>query len=221
MIRAIVVDDHPVFRLGLRTQLTQLPQCQVVGEAHTVAEALQLTKRHDLNLALVDITLPDGSGLDLTREIKRLRPDAAVLIISMHNHIDLVAAAFQAGASGYMSKESGGTGILQAVEKVLSGSQYLDGTLSPAILGAIQAKNRRQHATSAEAYNSLSLREQQIMRLLAQGLSPEEIASKLYISKKTVLNHRYSIMQKLGTPTPLAFMRYAARLGIIDLEDED
>lgn len=220
MIRTLIVDDHPLFRLGLCSQLAQIPEYIVVGEAHTVAEALQLAKEHDLDLALVDITLPDGSGLDLTREIKHLSPHTAVLIISMHNHIDLVAAAFQAGASGYMSKESGGTSILQAIEKVLSGGQYIDGALSPGILKAMHAKTRYPHATGTEAYNCLSLREQQVMRLLAQGFTPEEIASKLYISKKTVLNHRYAIMQKLQTPTPLAFMRYAARLGLIDLDDE-
>lgn len=219
MIRALVVDDHPLFRMGLKAQLAELPQCTVVGEAHTVAEALRLLSQHTVDLALVDITLPDGSGLDLTREIKRQQPAAAVVIISMHNHIDLVAAAFQAGASGYMSKESGGAGILQAVERVLSGGQYLDGTLSPAILGAVQGRQQRRATDGAEGYNALSLREQQIMRLLAQGLSPDDIAAKLYISKKTVLNHRYAIMQKLGTPTPLAFMRYAARLGLIDLDE--
>ncbi len=221
MIRVLVVDDHPLFRLGLKAQLEQLPESALVQEAHTVAEALRLLPQHPpLVLALVDITLPDGSGLDLTREIKRQHPTAQVAIISMHNHIDLIAAAFQAGASGYISKSSGGASILQAIVQILAGKQYIDGSLSPAILSAIQSPKSRQIPTIDATYNTLSLREQQIMRLLAQGLSVEEIAAKLYISKKTVLNHRYSIMQKLGTPTPLAFLRYAARLGLIDLDEE-
>jgi DNA-binding NarL/FixJ family response regulator len=171
------------------------------------------------DLAVVDISLPDGSGIELTREMRAVRPDMPVLIVSMHAKLDFIAAAFQAGASGYMSKESGGEGILQAIDTVLTGGQYLDGSLSPTVLRRLSDISGRKAKTVDASYGTLSLREQQVMRLLAEGLTPQEIAAKLFVSRKTVLNHRYSIMTKLGIKSPMAFVRHAARLGLIDIDE--
>jgi DNA-binding NarL/FixJ family response regulator len=118
-----------------------------------------------------------------------------------------------------MSKESGGEGILQAIDTVLGSGQYLDGSLSPTVLRRLSDISGRKAKTVDASYGSLSLREQQVMRLLAEGLTPEEIAAKLFVSRKTVLNHRYSIMTKLGIKSPMAFVRHAARLGLIDIDE--
>ncbi len=217
--RILIVDDHPLYRDGLRARLSARPDFSVVGEAGTSAEGLRMAKELAPDLAVVDISLPDGSGIELTREIRAVRPDMPVLIVSMHAKLDFIAAAFQAGASGYMSKESGGEGILQAIDTVMAGGQYLDGSLSPTVLRRLSDISGRKAKTVDASYGTLSLREQQVMRLLAEGLTPEEIASKLFVSRKTVLNHRYSIMTKLGIKSPMAFVRHAARLGLIDIDE--
>lgn len=217
--RILIVDDHPLYRDGLRARLCARPDFSVVGEAGTSAEGLRMTKELTPDLAVVDISLPDGSGIELTREMRAVRPDMPVLIVSMHAKLDFIAAAFQAGASGYMSKESGGEGILQAIDTVLAGGQYLDGSLSPTVLRRLSDISGRKAKTVDASYGTLSLREQQVMRLLAEGLTPEEIAAKLFVSRKTVLNHRYSIMTKLGIKSPMAFVRHAARLGLIDIDE--
>ncbi|MDP3428946.1 MAG: response regulator transcription factor, partial [Desulfomicrobium sp.] len=132
--RILIIDDHPLYRDGLKARLAARPDFNVVGEAGTCAEGLRLTQTMSPDLAIIDISLSDGSGIELTREIRLSHPDMPVLIVSMHAKLDFIAAAFQAGASGYMSKESGGEGILQAIGTVLSGGQYLDGSLSPSVL---------------------------------------------------------------------------------------
>lgn len=217
--RILIVDDHPLYRDGLRARLSHRPDFSVVGEAGTCAEGLRLIQTQTPDLAIIDISLPDGSGIELTREARAACPDMTVLIVSMHAKLDFIAAAFQAGASGYMSKESGGEGILKAIETVLSGGQYLDGALSPSVLRRLNDISGRKAKTMDASYSSLSPREQQIMRLLAEGLTAEDIAAKLFVSRKTVLNHRYAIMTKLGIKSPMAFIRHAARLGLIDIED--
>lgn len=217
--RILIVDDHPLYRDGLRARLSARPDFSVVGEAGTSAEGLRMAKELAPDLAVVDISLPDGSGIELTREMRAVRPDMPVLIVSMHAKLDFIAAAFQAGASGYMSKESGGEGILQAIDTVLTGGQYLDGSLSPTVLRRLSDISGRKAKTVDASYGTLSLREQQVMRLLAEGLTPEDIAAKLFVSRKTVLNHRYSIMTKLGIKSPMAFVRHAARLGLIDIDE--
>jgi DNA-binding NarL/FixJ family response regulator len=171
------------------------------------------------DLAVVDISLPDGNGIELTRELRSIQPGMPVIIVSMHAKLDFIAAAFQAGAGGYMSKESGGEGILQAIDTVLAGGQYLDGSLSPTILQKLNDISSRKPKSMDASDGSLSQREQQVMRLLAEGLTPDEIASRLFVSRKTILNHRYAIMTKLGIKSPMAFVRHAARLGLIDIDD--
>lgn len=217
--RILIVDDHPLYRDGLRARLCSRPEFTVVGEAASCAEGLRMARELAPDLAVIDISLPDGSGIELTREMRASRPEMSVLIVSMHAKLDFIAAAFQAGASGYMSKESGGEGILQAIGTVLNGGQYLDGSLSPTVLRRLSDISGRKAKTMDASYGSLSQREQQVMRLLAEGLTPEEIAAKLFVSRKTVLNHRYAIMTKLGIKSPMAFVRHAARLGLIDMDD--
>lgn len=217
--RILIIDDHPLYRDGLRARLSAKSEFSVVGEAGTCAEGMRLATALAPDVIVLDISLPDGSGIELTREVRTLRPETTVLIVSMHAKLDFIAAAFQAGASGYMSKESGGEGILQALDTVLAGGQYLDGSLSPSVLRRLSDISGRKAKNVDASYGTLSLREQQVMRLLAEGLTPEEIAAKLFVSRKTVLNHRYAIMTKLGIKSPMAFVRHAARLGLIDIDE--
>ena len=217
--RFLIVDDHPLYRDGLRARLSDRPDFTVVGEAGTCADGLRMARELAPDLAVVDISLPDGNGIELTRELRSLHPGMSVIIVSMHAKLDFIAAAFQAGAGGYMSKESGGAGILQAIDTVLAGGQYLDGSLSPTILQKLSDISSRKPKSMDASYGSLSQREQQVMRLLAEGLTPDEIATRLFVSRKTILNHRYAIMTKLGIKSPMAFVRHAARLGLIDIDE--
>jgi DNA-binding NarL/FixJ family response regulator len=218
--RIIIIDDHPMYREGLKSRLKEIQDVQVVGEGGTYADGMRLADKLQPDLAVLDISLPDGSGINLTRELRERLPELVVLIVSMHTAMEFIGAAFRAGASGYMSKDSSADDILHAIEKVLAGGEYLDGSLSPSVLKRLEALSHRKARSLDESYSSLSIREQQIMRLLAEGLSPDDIAARLFVTKKTVLNHRYAIMTKLGIKTPLAFIRHAARLGLIDLDDE-
>jgi len=216
--RILIIDDHPMYREGLKALLADSRDFKTAGEAGSLEEGLRLARKLKPDLALLDISLPDGSGLDLIPELRSFLPDLGVVVVSMHTKIDFISAAIQAGASGYVAKESGADRILQALETVASGGQYLDSTLSPKVLLKLDDFTRRKAKCIDDAYSALSLREQHVMRLLAEGLSPQEIAEKLFVTRKTVENHRYSIMKKLNVKTPVAFLRYAARLGLVDLD---
>ncbi len=218
--RILIVDDHPLYRDGLKNLLLDCEEFEATCEASGYAEGLQMAKKFQPDLALLDISLPDGSGVDLTREMLAALPNLRVIIVSMHSKIDFISAAFQAGATGYVGKESGADRIIQAIEAVASGGQYLDSVLSPKIVRRLNDLTQRRAKCIDESYGTLSLREQQVMRLLAEGLTTQEIADNIFVTRKTVENHRYSIMSKLGVKTPLAFVRHAARLGLVDLDSE-
>lgn len=218
--RILIVDDHPLYRDGLKARLAQCEEFEAAGEAGTFAKGLLLARKLKPDLAMVDISLPDGSGIELTRELLAILPRIGVVIVSMHSKVDFIAAAFQAGAAGYVAKESGAESIMQAIESVASGRQYLDSLLSPKVLSRLHTATGRKAKCIDESYAKLSLREQQVMRLLAEGFSLKEIAGKLFVTRKTVGNYRYSIMSKLGIKSPLAFVRHAARLGLVDIEAE-
>jgi DNA-binding NarL/FixJ family response regulator len=218
--RILIVDDHPLYRDGLKARLAQCEDYEASGEAGTFAKGLLLAKKLKPDLAMVDISLPDGSGIELVRELLAILPRMGVIIVSMHSKVDFIAAAFQAGASGYVAKESGAECIMQAIESVAAGRQFLDSILAPKVVSRLNTVFERKAKCIDASYGSLSLREQQVMRLLAEGLSIKDIASKLFVTRKTVGNYRYSIMNKLGITSPLAFVRHAARLGLVDIEAE-
>jgi DNA-binding NarL/FixJ family response regulator len=167
---------------------------------------------------LIDISLPDKSGIQLTREIRNQLPETRVLIISMHSKIDYIAEAFQAGATGYVVKESASNGLLKGLETVIRGDYFLDSSLSRAVVESLLNFPIKEARIRDDEYGSLTPREQEIMRLLAEGLSVKEIAAKLFISPKTVENHRSNIMNKLGLHSAMELIRYAAKLGLIDVD---
>ena len=126
----LIIDDHPLFREGLKAIIGRNPRFQVIGEAGTAQEGLQMARRHQPNLILLDISLPDRNGIQLTRDIRALLPDTRILIVSMHAKIDYIAEAFQAGATGYVVKESAAERLLKGIEYVLRGDYFLDSSVS-------------------------------------------------------------------------------------------
>ncbi|SDB59347.1 two component transcriptional regulator, LuxR family [Desulfonatronum thiosulfatophilum] len=213
----LIVDDHPLYREGLKAIIARSPAFEVAGEAGDAEEGLWRAKALRPDLALVDISLSGGqNGIDLVRGLKSTLPDTRVLVVSMHSGMDYITEAFQAGALGYMVKESAGDGLLKALEAVATGTFFLDSSVSrEVVLGIVNTPGVR---SVDDDYASLTPREQKILRLLAEGQTAKEIANRLCISPKTVENHRTNIMRKLELRRPMDLIRYAVRIGLIDVD---
>jgi len=214
----IIIDDHPLFREGLKTIINRDDRFKVVGEAGSGHEGLEITKRLKPDLIIVDISLPDQSGIQLTRDLRRLFSETKILIVSMHSKIDYIAEAFQAGATGYVVKESASERLLQGLKSVVKGDYYLDSSVSHAVVENLMKSPLKAAKITDADYASLTPREQEVMRFLAEGLSSKAVAEKLFISPKTVENHRANIMSKLGLHSTIELVRYAAKLGLIDVD---
>jgi DNA-binding NarL/FixJ family response regulator len=214
----LIVDDHPLVREGLKSILKPATEYEVIGQAGRAREALHLVKSLQPDLVLLDLSLPDKSGLEICREIRNISPPTRILIVSMHSKVDYIVKAFQAGATGYMTKESATERLMGGIKRVLDGEYYMDGSVSHRVVEELmQAPDREMKITDA-AYDTLTPREQEIMVLLAEGCSAKEAAEKLFISPKTVENHRANIMNKLDLHSTLELVRYAARLGLVDVD---
>jgi len=214
----LIVDDHPLVREGLKSILKPATEYEVVGQAGNARDAIQMVKRLKPDLVLLDLGLPDKSGLELSREIRSISPPTRILIVSMHSKVDYIVKAFQAGATGYMTKESATERLLPGIAQVLNGEYFLDGAVSHRVVEKLMQTPEKEMKITDAGYETLTQREQEIMVLLAEGCSAKEAALKLFISPKTVENHRTNIMNKLGLHSTLELVRYAARLGLVDVD---
>ena len=216
--RIIIIDDHPLFREGLKSIIGQSTRYEVVGEAGSGRDGLQLAGKFKPDIALVDIALPDQSGLDLIRDMLKTSPRTRILIVSVHSNIDYIVKAFQSGAFGYIVKASAAGKLLEGIEHVLAGDYYMDTAVSQQVVKKLAGLAAAEKIVTGSGYDALTPREQEVMALLAEGLSPQQVADKLFISPKTAENHRANIMRKLGLHSTLELVRYAAKLGIIDID---
>ncbi|QAZ67777.1 response regulator [Solidesulfovibrio carbinolicus] len=218
--RIAIADDHGLMRQGLAAILAADPRFEVVGEASDAAGAVALARDLAPDVLLLDVGLAGGSGVDVAGRVAGLAPECRVVMVTMHARLDLVAACFRAGAVGYVVKDSAATSLVAAIEAVLRGERYLDAAITPQVLLRLDEYAARKTGPRDPAYDNLTRREQQILRLLAEGRAVAAIAAELFISKKTVENHRANICGKLGLANLAELVRYAARLGIIDLDDD-
>ncbi len=214
--KIIIIDDHSHFRESLQHSIDQFDNFEVVGTAGDSREGEKIAMQLKPDLAVVDLSLPDKSGIQLTRILKTILPELTIVIISMHSKIHYILGALQAGAHGYLVKESVSKTLLDCLESTLKGEHYLDAALSGEIATKLLDIATLQADNSNSAYGALSPREQQVMRLLAQGEPTKDIAEKLSISPKTVANHRANIMTKLDIHNSAGLIRYAARLGLLE-----
>jgi two-component system, NarL family, response regulator NreC len=213
-ISLLLVDDHAVVRVGLRMLLESEPDIDIVGEAASASDALNQVSKFLPDVVLMDIGLPDISGIDATREIKLLSPETAVIALTIHEDEEYFFKMLEAGASGYVPKRAAPVELLSAIRAAAQGEVYLYPSLAKLLVKDYlhQGGTLREDTT----LDGLTSREQEILTLLADGASNSEIADALTISPKTVARHRENIMRKLNLHSRSDLVKYAIRKGIIE-----
>lgn len=210
MIRVLVVDDHAVVRRGVIQILDEAPDVVAAGEAGTRQEALKAVQQARYDVAVLDITLPDGSGLEVLKQLQSLAPDLHVLILSVHPEEQYAVRALRAGAAGYLTKESAPDELLTAIRKVAQGGKYISLSLAEKLAAEVGGE------TEAEPHQALSDREYQVMTLLGTGKTVSDIAQELSLSVKTVSTYRTRILEKLKLQNTAEIIRYALERGLVD-----
>src|SRR5215212_4079895 len=193
-VRVLIVDDHPLFREGMRGRLDRVADIEVVGEAASGDEAVELARKLEPNVILMDIKMPGKNGIESTRDILRASPEIGVVVLTMFEDDDSVFAAMRAGAKGYLLKDSGGEGVVYAIRAVASGEAVFGPGVAERIIGFFSAP---RPAAPQRTFPELTEREEEVLSLVAQGKSNQEIARQLFVSLKTVRNHVSNILLKL------------------------
>jgi DNA-binding NarL/FixJ family response regulator len=210
--RILVADDHPIVLRGLRMVLDAQPDLQVVAEATDGDEALERALSEDVHLAILDISMPRMTGLQAAREITRRKPDVRVLMLSMHDNEQYLFEAIRAGASGYVLKSAVDRDLVEACRAAMRGEPFLYPGGVRALMREYLERARAGDAVSGEL---LTPREEEIVKLIAEAHTNDEIAEMLVISKKTVERHRANILEKLGMRDRVELTRYAIRRGLV------
>ena len=210
MTRVLIVDDHAVVRSGLKLVLDADDGIEPVGEAGTARDAIFEARSLKPDVILLDVVMPDRSGLDIIPTLLHENPDTKILVLSMQDDLRYVREAFDAGASGYVLKEAADSEVVAAVREVAGGGRYVDPELGARLVAADSAERKRAEE------DPLSEREGEVLRLLALGHTNQEIAKQLYISVRTAETHRAHIMQKLRLSSRAELVRYALDRGLLE-----
>ena len=209
MIRAFVVDDHTIFRSGLKRLLLDESDVRVTGEARSGAEAIDALRVGSFDLVLLDINLEGRSGLEVLATLRREFPALPVLMLSMYPEEQYALVAMQAGAMGYVAKDAEPAELIAAIRAVAKGGSHLSMRVAPHVRDQLKGLDERP------AHQRLTVREHQIMLMLLKGISPTDIGEEMLISVKTVSAHRTHILEKLGVSGTAELVLYAVRQGII------
>ncbi|MDK9699900.1 MAG: response regulator transcription factor [bacterium] len=216
--KVFLVDDHPLFREGLRSRLSRDARFQIVGEAHTAEEANRRILETKPDIITLDISLPGKDGLEFAQELRFLNKEIKILVITFLKKVDTIQLVFQAGANGYLCKESAAEWLIIALEDVANNQHFLDRTLPPEFVRRLMSglKPPEKEPPIDQAYNALPKRAKEIFFLVADGKSTAEIMEALSISDKTVRNYKTAIFDKLHIKSAVDANRYAIKIGLID-----
>ncbi len=212
-VKLLLVDDHEVVRTGLRMLLENQPHIIIIGEASTGLQALEMADSLNPDVVVMDITLPDISGIEATRQLRLSHPDMPVVALTIHEDEQYFFEMLQAGASGYVPKRAAPEDLINAIQAVHAGEVYIYPTLAKLLVADFIS--RAGEGVNKATVNGLTPREQEVLAVLAEGLSNDEIADKLAISRHTVARHRENVMRKLNLHSRSELVKYAIRKGLI------
>ena len=210
-MRILIVDDHPVMRFGVRQLIEQHWPDATIGEAACLAEALEQLRASPWELAVLDLSLPDTSGVEGLVQLRRAAPTTRVLMLSMHDEAAYAARALQLGAAGYLTKEHAIKELVVAIERVLNDQRHISADLAVRLVDLLSAE-----APARRLHETLSAQEYRVMLLIAAGLSASEIAKTMHLSVKTVGTYRSRIIDKTGLAGTAEIARYCAANGLVD-----
>jgi two-component system invasion response regulator UvrY len=210
MTRILLVDDHPVVRQGIKQVLAGAFQPAEVGEASNAEEGMTEIKSTNWDVLVLDLSLPGASGLDLLKDLRRERPTLPVLVLTMHSPDQFARRAMNAGASGYLTKDSNPVELVKAVGDVMAGRRYLNPAIGEELTGTLQPESKQR------PHDTLSDREYQVLRMIASGLTVSQVAARLSLSVKTVSTYRARVLEKMGMKTTAELMHYGIQHGLVD-----
>jgi two-component system invasion response regulator UvrY len=210
MLKILIVDDHPVFRRGVKQIIQETPDLIVAGEAANGQEALLEAETGDYDVVLLDITMPVRNGVDVLADLRQRRPTLPVLVLSMHPEEQYAVRALKAGAAGYLTKESAPEELVVAIRKLSAGGRYVSVSLAEHLASMVQKDQQPL------PHETLSRREYQVMCMIASGKTVSEAAEELALSVKTVSTYRARIMEKLGMRNNAELIRYAAKNQLVE-----
>ncbi len=211
-IRVLLVDDHALMRDGIRALLDLQDDIEIVGEACEGQEAIDKAQELKPDVLIMDISMPEMDGLEATRRIKKKNPSVKVLVLTQHDNREYILSTIKSGSDGYLPKRALGSELVVAIRAVHQGHSFL----YPTAAGALLEDYRRQ--VGKEPYDRLTEREREVFRLIADGHTSREIANTLFITLKTVLNHRAKIMVKLDIHNRSELVKYAIRKGLVTMD---
>jgi DNA-binding NarL/FixJ family response regulator len=216
-LRILIVDDHEVVRLGLRTLLSGQPDFVVVDEAASAKEAVEKSKQHRPDVVVMDIRMPGQNGIEACREIRAHLPDTQVLMLTSYAEDEMLFDAISAGAAGYVLKQGGGDELIRAIQRVGQGEALLDPAVTQRVLARVRQATRQEQAS---AFNDLTEQELRVLGLVAEGRTNKEIAKALFLGEGTVRNYVSSILSKLGLTNRAEAAAYAVRHNLHEFLEE-
>lgn len=219
LIQVLVIDDHQLIIDGMKSILQDEEDVAFAGGANSMSEALEFLSAHDVDVVLADISMPQHSGIEVTRKIKELYPNIQVLALTMHEDISMISKMVDAGASGYILKRTNMNEVLDAIKAVASGGRYLGRDVQSILMDNLSTSANVVELPE-DAPAPLTTREREILNLIAKEMSNEEIANKLFISERTVETHRRNIFTKTKTKSIVGLIKYAIKNGLISQEND-
>ena len=217
-ITLFLADDHTILREGLKLIIEDVPRYTVIGEAGDGKEALELIEKLKPDVAVLDISMPTMSGIDVVRYMKKYVPDSKIIILSRHDNEEYVKELLKTGVNGYVLKDDAGDDLLRAIEAVLNGNVYLSpGVATRVVSDYVSLEKSAPLEEGASQFDLLTGREREVLKLIAEGKSGQEIAECLRISPRTVKVHRANVMKKLGVHKSSELVIYAVRNNMIEI----